>query len=112
MNAVVPNNASVVASLASAADAARQAYLTALEANPGADLSDLYKQEIAAQTAWSAATAKALTANPAIAAAQKALDAATAAIRNDLNTVTAITQWVSRLDNLVQLATKVAGYFM
>ncbi len=112
MNAVPMSGTNVLASLAAAADAARQAYMTALQANPGADLSALYAKEIAALNAWSDATDKALTANPAVAAAQRALDAATSAIRNDLKTVTAIDQWVSRLDNLVQLTTKVAGYFL
>lgn len=111
MNAVPLTSATVLASLSAAADAARQAYMTALQANPGADLSVLYTQEIAALNAWSGATAKALTPNPAIAGAQKALDSATNGIRNDLKTVTAIDQWVSRLDSLVKLATKVAGYF-
>lgn len=112
MNAAVPNGASVLASLAAAADAARQVYLVALEGNPAADLSALYAKEIAAQTAWSSATAKALGPNPAVTVAQLSLDAATAGIRKDLKTVTDIAQWVSRLDSLVQLATKVAGYFL
>jgi hypothetical protein len=106
-----PASDAVLASLASAADAARQAYLAALAANPGADLSVLYKKEMAALAAWSDAEAKALTNDPRIPAAQDALDAATANVRNELATLTDIASWLQLVDKLVQLATTVSGYF-
>jgi hypothetical protein len=112
MNAAPTSGAAdALASLAAAADAARQAYMAALRANPAADLSVVYIREMAALEAWSSATEKALTANPAVTAAQKALDTATSGIRGDLATVSAVGQWVTRLDNLVKLATKLASYF-
>jgi len=112
MSTVMPDSASILSSLAAAADAARQAYMAALAANPGQDLSAIYAQEMAALNAWSSATAKALGANPAVKTAQVALDAATNGIRGDLATVKAVATWVTRLDNLVQLAAKVAAYFV
>jgi hypothetical protein len=56
--AAQPSGADIIASLASAADAARQAYLVALAANPAADLGELYSKEMAAQAVWSAAEKK------------------------------------------------------
>src|SRR5580658_535666 len=82
-----PNTQSVLASLASAADAARQVYLTALAANPGADLSQLYGAEMQAAAIWSQAQNKALNNDPSVTAAQANLDAVTKAIRNQLSTM-------------------------
>jgi len=106
-----PTTESVLASLAAAADAARQAYMTALQANPGADLSQLYAKEMAAARVWSDAEVKALGPDPAVAVAQTSLDAATQVIRNELSTIKNISSWVTLLDNLVTLATKVASFF-
>lgn len=111
MSAVPADGADALASLAAAADAARQAYMAALAANPAADLSAVYTREMAALDAWSSATEKALTGNPAATAAQKDLDTATGGIRDDLATVKSIGDWVTRLDNLVKFATKLASYF-
>jgi hypothetical protein len=86
--------------------------MTALQANPGQDLSPLYAKEMAAMNAWSGATAKALGPNPTVKAAQADLDTATNGVRGDLATVKSVAAWVTRLDNLVQLAVKVAGYFV
>jgi len=44
--------------LLAAADAARQAYLAALAANPGADVSELFKLEMKALAVWSDAEDK------------------------------------------------------
>lgn len=105
------NSDGVLASLAGAADAARQAYLAAAAAHPGADLSALYVQEMKALTLWSGAAAKALRPEPALPAVQRDLDSATSSIRSDLAAVISIEEWVTRLDSLVQLATKLAAYF-
>jgi hypothetical protein len=105
-----PNTQSVLASLASAADAARQAYLTALAANPGADLSQLYGAEMQAAAIWSQAQNKALNNDPSVAAAQTNLDAVTQSIRNKLSTIKSISTWVTLVGNLVQLATTVAKF--
>ena len=107
-----PNKVDVVASLASAADAARQAYQVALEANPAADLSKLYKDEMTAAAIWSTAEDQALTADPAVASAQADLDAATKNIRNNLGTLKDITEWVQLLDGLVTLATIISKFFV
>lgn len=107
-----PSKDDVVASLAAAADAARQAYLKALAANPAADLSKLYKDEMTAAAIWSAAEKQALTADPAVAKAQADLDAATENIRNKLDTLKDIEQWIQVLDGLVNLATSVSKFFV
>jgi hypothetical protein len=110
-----PSQDSVLASLGAAADAARQAYLAAMAANPGADLSQLYLKEMAAYQAWADAEAKALNQNAdaaALASAQAALDNATQVIRSELATIKNIATWLSLLDNLVQLAAKVAPFFV
>jgi nicotinate-nucleotide pyrophosphorylase len=109
--AAQPNANDVLASLASAADAARQVYLVALAANPGADLSQLYVAEMKALALWSDAQDKALNNDNAIAAAQSNLDAATQAIRTALSTIKDISTWATLANNLVQLATTVAKFF-
>ena len=106
-----PDQQDVLASLGAAADAARQAYLAALAANPAADLSGLYDSEMKAYALWSDAQAKALGNDPAIATATAKLDAATQVIRNELGTIKNVSTWLSLLDNLVQLAGTVAGFF-
>jgi len=53
-----------VVDLAKKADAARQAYLVAQTANPTADLSKLYKAEMAAVAAWSIAENQAIFPHP------------------------------------------------
>jgi hypothetical protein len=105
------NPDSALASLAAAADAARQAYMSAATEHPGADLSALYVQEMKALTLWSGAVAKALRPDPALPAVQRDLESATSAIRSDLAAVKTIDGWVTRLGSLVQLATKLAAYF-
>jgi hypothetical protein len=110
--ATTPSADTVLASLASAADAARQAYLNALDANPGADLSALYTKEMAVMNAWSAAAAKALGPSPDVAKAQAALDSATGVIRSELATIKNIATWATLLDNLVKLAASVAAFFV
>ena len=107
-----PSQPDVVASLAAAADAARQAYLVALAANPSADLSKLYRAEMAAEALWSTAERKALIADPAVADAQASLDAATKDIRNELGTLKDIATWIQVLDGLVTLATSVGKFFV
>jgi len=107
-----PSKDDVVASLAAAADAARQAYMAALAANPDADLSNLYKDEMAAAAIWSDAENKALTADPAVAAAQAELDAATKNIRDNLATLQDIVKWIQFLDELVKLATTMSKFFV
>jgi hypothetical protein len=107
-----PSTQDVLDSLASAADAARQAYLAALDGNPGADLSDLYRAEMKALAIWSAAEDKALQNDPAIAAAQAELDAATQKIRSQLSTLQDVSTWLSLLNSLVQLAATVGKFFV
>jgi hypothetical protein len=82
----MPTQESVLASLASAADAARQVYLVALAANPAADLSQLYLKEMAALACWAEAEKKALTNDPAVAKAQANLDTAAQVVRSELAT--------------------------
>lgn len=106
-----PTTEDVVASLAAAADAARQAYLTALDANPAADLSELFKREMQAAAIWSDAEKKALTGDPRVKTAQAALDAATQNIRQELGTLEDIAKWIKLVDGLVNLATSVAKFF-
>jgi hypothetical protein len=106
-----PSAQDVLDSLASAADAARQAYLAALAANPGADLSDLYRAEMRATAIWSAAEDKALSNDPAIAAAQAKLDAITQNVRGQLATLKDVGTWLTLLNSLVHLAASVAKYF-
>jgi hypothetical protein len=106
-----PTSDTVLASLAAAADAARQAYLAALAANPGADLGQLYAKEEAALAAWSAAEKKALMQDLNVAQAQADLDAATSVIRSELATIKNISTWLTLLDNLVKLAATVGKYF-
>src|SRR5208337_206945 len=93
-----PSKADVVASLAAAADAARQAYLVALVANPAADLSKLYRAEMATAAIWITAEEQALNADPAVVKAQADLDSATKDIRKKLGTLKDIVQWVQVLD--------------
>ncbi len=108
-----PTTENLLASLASAADAARQAYLTAAAANPGADLSQLYLKEMAALAAYSDAEDKALDAtDPNIGKAQGNLDAATQMIRKELSTITNLSSWLTILDNLVNLAATVSKFFV
>ena len=106
-----PTGDSVLASLAAAADAARQAYLTALAANPGADLSQMYAQEMAAASIWSAAAVKAFNNDPAVAEVQANLDSTTKVIKSELTTIKNIDTWVTLLGSLVQAATRVATFF-
>jgi hypothetical protein len=106
-----PSAQTVLASLAAAADAARQAYFTAMAANPGADLSQLYSAEMQAAALWSQAQNKVLTNNSGVAASQAKLDASTQSIRNQLATLTDISTAISLVGNLVQLATTVAKCF-
>jgi hypothetical protein len=107
-----PSAADIVASLGSAADAARQAYLAALAANPAADLSELYKKEMAAAAIWSAAENKALNGDPKVKAAQAALDAAAQNTRSKLGTLKDVAQWINLVDGLVQLAMAVSKFFI
>lgn len=109
--AAPPSAVDIVSSLASAADAARQAYSAALAANPGADLSQLYASEMKALAAWSSAENKALNNDPAVSAAQASLDSATQVIRTELSTIKNIATWISLLDNLAKLATSLSGFF-
>jgi hypothetical protein len=110
--APTPNSDDVLASLGAAADAARQVYLVALAANPGADLSGLYSAEMKALALWSVAEDKALNKDPAIASAQADLDAMTKVIRSELATIKNLSTWLTLLDNLVQLATTVGKFFV
>ncbi len=107
-----PSTQSVLDSLASAADAARQAYLAALAANPGADLSDLYRAEMKAMAIWSTAESKALNNDPAIAAVQANLDAATQKVRSQLSALQEVSTWLRLVNSLVQLAATVATFFV
>lgn len=106
-----PAQDDVVASLAAAADAARQVYMAAAAANPGADLSKLYMMEMSIVAAWSTAETKALQANAAVAKAQKDLDTQTGIIRSEIASIKNLGTWLSLVDSLVKLATTVAGFF-
>ncbi|HLZ77129.1 hypothetical protein [Phenylobacterium sp.] len=107
-----PTQDSVLASLSSAADAARQSYMNALTSTPaGTDLSQLYAKEMAALNAWSSAEDKALANDPAVAGAQGSLDAATKAVRNDLSNFKDVATSLTVVDNLVKLATTLSGFF-
>lgn len=108
----MPSQDDVLNSLSRAADAARQAYMTAQGANPGADLSKLYAQEMAALDAWSEAEDKALDgAAPGLAAAQTSLDAITTYVRGDLAKMKNVATCLQALDNLVKAATSLAAFF-
>ncbi|MFZ0053175.1 MAG: hypothetical protein WAK96_15475 [Desulfobaccales bacterium] len=108
-----PSQTDVVASLAAAKDAARQAYSIALAINPDDEnLSKLYDAWMAAETIWSTAELHALNADAVVAKAQADLDAATKEINNNLATLKDIAQWVKLLDGLVNLATAVGKFFV
>jgi len=107
-----PTAEDVLASLGKAADVARQAYMSALAANPGADLSGLYSAEMEALDIWSEAEDKALDDDPGIPASKAALDTATEKIRGQLGTLKDIGSWLTLLDNLVQLAATVGKFFV
>jgi hypothetical protein len=110
---VEPDQDSVLASLSAAADAARQAYMAALTSTPpGADLSQLYAKEMAALNAWTTAEDKALSNDPAVAAAQASLDAATSDVRADLANFKDVATTLTVVDNLVKFATTVSAYFV
>ena len=104
-NPGAPTAADVVQSLADAADAARQAYLTAQAANPSSNLTQLYLDEMKAASLYSDAEDKALSNDPTTAQAQKDLDAATKNIRTKLGDLKDIAQCLAALDQLVKLAT-------
>jgi hypothetical protein len=106
-----PTKDEVLASLAAAADAARQAYMAAQAANPGADLGQLYTREMKAAAAWATAEDAALSNDPNVAKAQADLDAATKDIRAKLGNLTDIKTWLTLLDNVAKLAGTVAGFF-
>jgi hypothetical protein len=110
--ATPPSASDIVASLGSAADAARQAYLVALAVNPAADLSELYKKEMTTAAIWSEAENKALNGDPNVKAAQTALDAATQTIRGKLGTLKDVAQWINLVDGLVQLAMALSKFFV
>lgn len=107
-----PATQSALNSLASAADAARKAYMAANAANPTADLGQLYRQEMQAQALAADALDKQLASNPGVQAAQTALDQASAGIRNNLATFTNITTALTTMTNLVKLATTLRAFFV
>jgi len=107
----MPTQQDVLDSLGAAADAARQAYMTALIANPGADLSGLYALEMRALRLWTEAEAKALRPDQAVAQAQADLDAQTQATRDALRTLKDVAAWMQTLTSLVGAATQAAGFF-
>jgi hypothetical protein len=105
------DQASLVQSLLSAADAAQQAYNAAQTANPGADLSQLYLSEINAQNLYFAALNKTFNGNTAAVAAQSQLDTIATSIKAELATITNVNTWITLVGSLVQAATTVAGFF-
>jgi hypothetical protein len=107
-----PTQDEALKSLASAAEAARQVYLTALAANPGADLHELFLKEMAAAAEWSEAADKALTEDPGVSKAKSDLDKATASIRGTLDTFKDIVAALQALDGLVKLAATVGKFFV
>ena len=111
MTTTQPTASETLNSLASAADAARQVYMTAFAANPGADLSQLYLKEMEALAVWSSAQAKALKDDSEITKAKSDLDALTQTIKDELSTIKNVSTWMTLLDNLVKLATNVGTFF-
>ena len=107
-----PTQDSVLTSLGTAAHAAFLAYQAAQTANPGADTSQLYMQWMTASNIYSAAAAKSLTQDPAVASAQSDLDSLTKTITNELKTIQNVSSWITLVGNLVQLATTVAKFFV
>lgn len=107
-----PTKQNVLDSLASAVDATHQAYMTAFNANPGADLSQLYLKEMAARATLNRALNAALSDNPGIVKAQTDLDEVTKIIRNELSTIKNVSTWSTLLDNLVKLAAIVGAFFV
>jgi hypothetical protein len=105
------SQASLLQSLLTAADAAQQAYIAAQTANPGADLSTLYLEEINAQNLYFTALNKTFTGDPAGDTAQKNLDTLAGAIKSELGTITNVSTWITLVSNLVQLATTVTKFF-
>ena len=106
-----PSQASVLNSLGTAAHAAFQAYQAVQSANPGGDTSQLYMKWQTLSALYAQAAAKALTQDPAVAAAQSQLDAMTRTITAELKSIQNIASWVTIVDNLVQMATTVAKFF-
>ena len=112
MSVTPPTDKETLDSLAAAADAARQVYLTALAANPGADLSKLYLQEMAALAIWSSAQSKSLNGDLAVSQAKSDLDALTQTLKNELTTIKNVSTWITLVDNLVKLAGSVGAFFV
>lgn len=106
-----PTQDSVLTSLGMAAHAAHLAYEAAQAANPDADTSQLYMQSMTASSIFMAASAKALTADPAVASAQSDLDSLTKTITAELKTIQNVSSWITLVGQLVQLATTVAKFF-
>jgi hypothetical protein len=106
----MPTAEQVAASLASAASTARQAYNAAVAANPTGNFGQLYMAEMAAASQAAAAINKALDDDPEVTQAQAALDAAVKSINGQLNTLKTVNQWLTLLNNLVVLATKLASF--
>jgi hypothetical protein len=100
----------VIASLKQAADAASNAYDAAVAANPDGDFKALHKAKMAAADAAAAAIGKALTGDPAVTAAQKNLDAATADLNSKLATLKDLATWLGLLNNLVSLVTTLSRF--
>jgi hypothetical protein len=103
---------SVLNSLGTAAHAAFQAYQTAQSANPGGDASQLYILWMTASSVYTAAAAKALTNDPAVAVAQSNLDSLTKTITDELKTIQNISSWVTLVGNLLNQVAAVAKFFV
>ena len=101
-----------VASLGAAADLARQIYMSALAANPNADLSQLYSKEMKAAALWSDAESKVLANDPAATKAKQALDSAVANARKDLDGLKGLTEALTAADKLLKLATTLSKFLM
>jgi hypothetical protein len=102
---------SLLQSLLTAADTAQQVYISAHAANPGADLSQLYRKEIDAQTLYFKALNSAFNGDPAASDAQRQLDAITDSIKADLSTITNVNTWIKRVAGLIEAATTIVGFF-
>lgn len=101
----------LVQSLRAAADAAQQAYNEAQVQNPAADLSQLYRAEVNAQTLYLDALNKSFTGDSGADAIDAQLQAITGEITANLNDLKSVNEWVTMLDKLVNAATSVAGLF-
>jgi len=108
----MPTTEDVMASLNAADQAANDAYNAAVAANPDGDLKTLHQARMKTADALATAIGKALNSDPAVTAAQQALDTATADINAKLATLKNLAAWLALLNNLASLAADLAKFLV